>query len=76
MARMNRTGTRLTAREVRSMYPALSPGFFGIVPDDDAHSHSEIVAPEWTSNPCHCVTPCPAGTGHSAIRPLQYLWGV
>ncbi|WP_086559934.1 hypothetical protein [Streptomyces africanus] len=60
MARRNRTGTRLTAREVRSMYPTLDPGFFGIVSDEDVYDHNEIVAPEYTSRSCGCVTAaCP-----------------
>lgn len=67
MARMNRTGTRLTVREVRSMYPALDSGFFGVVPDEDSYCHSEIVAPEYTSHPCGCVAAsCPQ------CRPLWY----
>lgn len=60
MARKNRTGTKLTASEVRSMYPARDSGFFGIASDEDVYDHNEIVAPEYTSHPCGCVTTsCP-----------------
>lgn len=67
MARKNRTGTRLTAREVRNTYPARTPEFFGIKPDEDCYDHSEIVAPEYTSHPCGCVT-----TSCPQCRPLWY----
>jgi hypothetical protein len=76
MARSNRTGTRLTTREVRNTYPALDLGFFGLTPSEEVHfdaSNSEVGVPEYTSNPCPCVAPCPAGTWHSRIRPLKYL---
>lgn len=65
MARKNRTGTVLTAREVRNLYPGLAePGVYG---DEEPFDHSEIVAPEYISRPCGCVTSaCPA------CRPLWF----
>ena len=70
MARNNRTGTRMTAREVRSTYPALDPGFFGLVPSEEIHfdaSHSEVAVPEYTARPCGCVT-----TACPECRPLWF----
>lgn len=68
MARRNRTGTTLTAREIRRTYPGLEPGFFGIAPDDeDVYGHDEIVAPEYTGRPCGCVT-----TACPECRPLWF----
>lgn len=65
MARMSRTGTRLTAREVRGMYPGLNQP--APEDDEDVYDHNEIVAPEWTSRPCGCVT-----TSCPQCKPLWY----
>lgn len=61
MSRKNRTGTTLTAREIRRTYPSLDKSVLYVIDDEETHDHhSEIETPEYTGRPCGCVvTRCP-----------------